>query len=94
MEAPTNRLFDAFLALQTRQEVRAFLEDMLSETELERLQNRWSALELLAEGLSQIEVSRRTGLSRVTTGRAARVLRSGTGMVQTIMERLKAIEAH
>ena len=88
MEARTDRLFDAFLALKTREEARAFLSDVLSETELERLQARWLMLELLAEGLSQVETSERTGLSRVTVGRAARVLRRGTGMVRTILGRL------
>jgi len=53
LEARTDRLFNAFLVLQSRKNV-------LSETELERLHNRWLALELLAGGLPQAEVSRRT----------------------------------
>ena len=88
MELQTDRLFDAFLALENRDEVRDFLSDVLSETELERLQARWLLWELLAEGLPQTEVSERTGLSRVTVGRAARVLRRGTGMIRTVLGRL------
>ena len=86
-----DRLLDAFLTLKSREEVHDFLSDLLSERELERLQNRWLALELLAEGLSQTEVNKRTGLSRVTVGRAARVLRRGTGMVWTILGRLDVV---
>ena len=88
MQAQNNKFFDAFLALKSHEEVIAFLTDILSETELERLKDRWAAHELLADGLSQTEVSEKSGLSRVTVGRAARVLRGGTGMIQIILERL------
>ena len=55
MEAQADRLFDAFLTLENREEVRGFLADVLSETELERLQARWLLWESLLEGVPQTE---------------------------------------
>jgi len=84
-----DRLFGAFLKLRNQKEVLDFLTDILSDTELKRIEDRWAAYELLADGLSQTEVSQQLGLSRVTVGRADRTLRQGTGMVRTILGRLK-----
>lgn len=89
MHSQHDRLLGAFLKLRSQKEVLDFLTDILSDAELERLKDRWAAYELLADGLSQTEVSQRLSLSRVTVGRADRTLRRGTGMVRTILERLK-----
>ncbi len=84
----TDKLLDAFSVVGDHEELHDLLVDIFSETELEKLQDRWRAWELLASGLSQTEVSQQTSLSRVTVGRAARVLERGTGMVRKVLERL------
>jgi TrpR-related protein YerC/YecD len=88
VEERLDELLDAFSVLEGRGELHDFIVDVLSEAELKKLQDRWRAWQLLAAGLTQTEVSQQTGLSRVTVGRAAKVLERGTGMVRKVVERL------
>ncbi len=44
--------------------------------------------ELLALGFSQTDVAAQTEMSRVMVGRADKVLKHGTGIVKTVLERL------
>jgi len=90
LEPETKRLYQAFLVLRDPDEVRKFLADLLSERELQSLEARWQAWELLTQGLTQTKVSEQTDLSRVTVGRADRVLNNGKGMIRVALQRLNS----
>lgn len=72
-------LYQAFLTLDTPAEVRQFLLDLCTPSELEAIVDRWWTASLLSEGKSYREISEITGVSVTTIGRVARFLNMGEG---------------
>jgi TrpR-related protein YerC/YecD len=86
-----DELADAFLKLRTRDEVRRFLRDLCTRSELEALVHRWQIARLLDEGkFSYLEIADRAGGSTATVTRVAEWLRRGTGGYLTALERTRA----
>lgn len=70
------RLIDAFLGLNSRDEVRAFLQDLCTPAELRAFQERFEVARLLQEGqLSYREIAETASASTTTVTRVARFLR-------------------
>lgn len=90
LEAQALSLYKAFLTLNTVDEVRQFLVDLCTPSELEALIDRWWTVSLLNEGLSYREISERTGVSVTTIGRVARYLNMGEGGYRLALRRDKA----
>ncbi len=66
----------ALLTLQTPQEIRAFLDDLCTPSEMRAFAERFRVARLLDEGqLSYRDISERTGASTTTVTRVARFLR-------------------
>ena len=66
----------ALLTLQTPQEVRAFLDDLCTPSELRAFAERFRVARLLDEGQSSYrDISEKTGASTTTVTRVARFLR-------------------
>jgi TrpR-related protein YerC/YecD len=72
-------LYQAFLTLGSEAEVRQFLLDLCTPSELEAIVDRWWTASLLSEGKSYREISEITGVSVTTIGRVARFLNMGEG---------------
>lgn len=85
-------LEQALLAVGSKEECRAFLEDILSPQEYEAISNRWMAMCLLRSGLPQRQIGFELGIGVATVSRAARTLRNGTGAADMLMEKLRAPE--
>lgn len=83
-------LIQALLALRSPGELRAFLEDLCTPSEIESLADRWRVVPLLAEDVPYREIHDRTGVSVTTIGRVARCLDLGSGGYRIAMERLGA----
>ena len=83
----------ALAALKTPEEVRSFLRDLCTPTEIEAMADRWAVVDHLARGLPYREIQRRTSVSLMTIGRVARFLRSGNGGYVTAARRLGRGEA-
>ena len=81
-------LFDAILALESRQEVEAFFRDLCTLSELEAMTHRWQVVQLLEEGLPYLEIAERTGASTTTVTRVAHWLRHGEGGYRLVLDRL------
>ena len=69
-------LCDAFLSLESKDEVMMFLKDLCTPQEINALQERWRVCQLLDRGLSYRDIHRTTGASLTTVGRVARFLRN------------------
>ncbi len=70
------RLHDAFLALRSREEVRAFLADLCTPAEIRAFVERLEVARLLDKGdLSYREIAERARASTTTVTRVARFLR-------------------
>ena len=66
----------ALLTLQSPQEVRAFLDDLCTPSELRAFAERFRVARLLDEGrMSYRDISEKTGASTTTVTRVARFLR-------------------
>ena len=93
-EALTERnLCVALAALKSPEEVRAFLRDLCTPTEIQAMADRWAVVDHLEHGLPYREIRRRTNVSLMTIGRVARFLRSGNGGYVTAARRLGRGEA-
>lgn len=78
-DAAEASLCRALLALRKPEEMRAFLRDLCTPSELEALVDRWSVVPLILEGLSYREIHERTAVSITTIGRVARFINQGNG---------------
>ncbi|MGD9265690.1 MAG: YerC/YecD family TrpR-related protein [Lysobacterales bacterium] len=89
LEAAAESLYRAFLTLRTSAEVRQFLQDLCTPSEVEAMVDRWRTAALLREGHSYREISDITGVSVTTIGRVARYLNMGEGGYRLALRREK-----
>ncbi|HEU0336339.1 MAG TPA: YerC/YecD family TrpR-related protein [Gaiellaceae bacterium] len=82
-------LSDAFLVLETRDEMQRFLRDLCTLPELEALAHRWQTVRLLEQGIPYVEIAGRVPTSTATVTRVAQWLRHGTGGYRTALDRLE-----
>jgi len=75
-------LCEALLACRTLEEMRAFLRDLCTPSELEALIDRWRVVPYLLRGMAYREIHERTSVSVTTIGRVARFLSQGNGGYQ------------
>ena len=78
-ESAEDSLCRTLLALDTREEMRAFLRDLCTPAELEALTDRWRVVPYLLQGIAYREIHERTSVSVTTIGRVARFLSQGNG---------------
>ena len=90
LKAATGSLYKAFLTLEKPNEVRQFLLDLCTPSEVEAIVDRWWVASLLKEGRSYREISEVSGVSVTTIGRVARYLNMGEGGYRLALRREKA----
>lgn len=90
LRASAESLYKAFLTMDKPDEVRQFLHDLCTPSELEAIVDRWWTASLLREGHSYREISEITGVSVTTIGRVARFLNMGEGGYRLALRREKA----
>jgi TrpR-related protein YerC/YecD len=83
-------LSEAFLQLESRDEVERFLRDLCTLNELEAMTHRWSVARLVDRGLPYLEIAQRTHASTTTVTRVAHWLRHGEGGYRLALDRSKA----
>ena len=79
----------ALAALETPEEVRAFLRDLCTPAEVQAMADRWAVVDPLERDIPYREIHRLTGVSVTTIGRVARFLKSGHGGYLTAARRLE-----
>jgi TrpR-related protein YerC/YecD len=82
-------LVDAIWAAKSRGELRDFLRDLCTLSELDAMAHRWHVARLLDEGLPYLEIAKRTGASTATVTRVAQWVRHGEGGYRTALERIR-----
>src|SRR3954471_20001808 len=82
-------LVEALLALRTPEELQRFLRDLCTRSELEALAHRWQIVQLLDDGLPDLDVAEKAHASTATVTRVAQWLRHGTGGYETALGRAK-----
>jgi TrpR-related protein YerC/YecD len=90
LKASADSLYEAFLTMNKPGEVRQFLLDLCTPSELEAIVDRWWTASLLREGHSYREISEITGVSVTMIGRVARFLTMGEGGYRLALRREEA----
>ncbi len=87
LKTAAESLYKAFLTLEEAGEVRQFLLDLCTPSEVEAMVDRWWTASLLREGRSYREISQITGVSVTTIGRVARFMTMGEGGYRLALRR-------
>lgn len=87
LRSAAESLYKAFLTLEKTEEVRQFLLDLCTPSEVEAMVDRWWTASLLKQGLSYREISEITGVSVTTIGRVARYMNMGEGGYRLALRR-------
>ena len=83
-------LFEAILALETKEECYNFFEDLCTVPELKAMSQRLAVAKMLSEKKVYSEIVSETGASTATISRVNRSLNYGCDGYKVIFERLKA----
>jgi TrpR-related protein YerC/YecD len=78
-QAGLKDLFEILSKLESPQEVRDFLVDLCTPSELIAMSGRWQVAKLVKKGLSYREISESTGASTATITRVGRSIQYGRG---------------
>ena len=82
------QLVQAFLSLRTRDEVRAYLRDLLTEAEIDDFAKRFETARLLSLKTSYPSIQKSTGFSTTTIARVSKWLQTGKGGYSLVLNRL------
>ncbi len=74
-----DRLFDTIVNLKTREECRAYFEDICTIKEIQDMAQRLDTAILLSQGCSYQKIAQEVGVSTATIGRVSRCLNYGSG---------------
>ena len=88
----TDKLFDAILLLETREECYNFFEDVGTISEIKAFAQRLEVAKMLEQGRTYRDIHEKTGASEATISRVSRSLNYGADGYRLIIERLKGKE--
>lgn len=72
-----NEFIDLLLRIESKEEMRDFLEGILTPKELIELPHRLEIVKLLKKGISQHDIAGKLGVGVATVGRGSRELQKG-----------------
>jgi TrpR-related protein YerC/YecD len=81
-------LYDALSTLKNIDEVKMFMKDILTRSELRMLKRRWHIANLLMSGLDIREVADQSKTSTQTVSRVKKILEEGHGGLSTAVQRV------
>jgi TrpR-related protein YerC/YecD len=84
-----NQLYEVILQLRTVEECQKFFRDLLTETEIQEITERWKAAQMLAAGIPYSTIEKETGLSSRTIARVHKWLKRGKGGYALMLRRIQ-----
>ena len=87
-----DRLFDTIVNLNTKEECRAYLEDLCTVKELQDMAQRLDTAVLLPRGFSYKKIMEQVDVSTATIGRVSKCLNYGTGGYRSAIDKLETGE--
>ena len=87
-----DELFEAILALNSREECYLFFEDICTIKELRDISQRLKTAKMLSDGANYAEIGKVTGMSTATISRVSKCYEYGAGGYKTVITRLKEDE--
>jgi TrpR-related protein YerC/YecD len=91
-DALTDKLCDAFLVLENREEMYNFLEDVATIGEVKALAQRLEVARLLSESKTYPQIAQQTGASTATISRVKKFLDYGANGYKIVLERMEEEE--
>ncbi len=82
-------LYKAIQSLETDEECKNFLRDLLTEAEMKEVIQRWKVVRMLNQKVHYEEITKVTGMSSTTIARISKWLQKGMGGYRLILERVK-----
>lgn len=82
-------LYKAILTLKTPDEAAHFFRDLLTEAEIKEFANRWKMVQMIALGVSYLDIAKKLGVSTTTVNRCAKWLHNGMGGYKLALDRTK-----
>jgi TrpR family trp operon transcriptional repressor len=79
-----NYITDIFWQINTKDDLKNFLQDLFTPGEIEMLYERLQIIKLLKKWLSQREIAEKLNTSTATVNRWARVLKYGTWVLNKL----------
>ena len=89
-----DRLFDTISNLTSKDECRAYFEDLCTIKELQDMAQRLDAAILLSQGYSYKKIMESVNISTATIGRVSRCLNYGTGGYKSVIDKLGEAEEY
>ncbi|KKR02508.1 MAG: TrpR like protein, YerC/YecD [Microgenomates group bacterium GW2011_GWB1_40_9] len=87
--AEMKNLYKAILTLKTPDEATRFFRDLLTEAEIKEFSNRWKMVQMIAQGISYLDIAKKLGVSTTTVNRCAKWLHNGMGGYKLALDRQK-----
>ena len=84
-----DQFYSAILSLETKDECRAFFEDICTIKEMQDLMQRLQVASMLSKGMNYLEISKETSVSSATISRVNRCLNYGDGGYNIVLGRLE-----
>jgi len=84
-----DRLFETIINLSSKEECRAYLEDLCTVKELQDMAQRLDTAILLSKGYSYKKIMEQVDVSTATIGRVSKCLNYGAGGYRTAIEKLE-----
>ncbi len=84
----TENLLEAILSLKDINEMKSFLRDLMTDSEIIEFGNRWQVARMLYNDFSYSEIEKETGLSSRTIARVAKWLNRGKGGYRSTLQRM------
>lgn len=85
---PTEKLARLFALIRDEDEMRIFLEGILTPSELDEVMCRWKLMLCLMSGKTQRDISQELGVSLGKISRGSRLLKYGPEEFRALLERL------
>lgn len=82
------RFIEAILSLQTPDEARRFLRDLMTESEIDDFAKRLTTAIMLSERMLYTDIEKQTGFSSRTVARVAKWLNNGENGYKAIIGRI------
>ena len=84
----SNQLLNAFLSIESKDEIKRFLRDLMTKGEIEEFSRRLEAARLLTRSVQYCEIIEKTGLSSTTVARISKWLRGPLGGYRLVLNNL------
>lgn len=76
-----NEIIDVLSKLNTKEEINSFLNEILTEKEINTLSKRWRILNMLALGDTQRDIAKQLNVSLCKITRGAKILKNKNAIV-------------